>query len=175
METAVFGGGCFWCTEAIFRNLKGVKLATPGYSGGNVENPTYDQVCSGTTGHAEVIQIEFDPKVIPYKDLLDVFWNTHNPITLNRQGNDTGTQYRSTILYSSEKQKKEAEQSLSSLIKTGKYKNPIVTEIKPLNIFYPAEFYHQNYYEKNTEMPYCQFVISPKLKHLREKYADKLI
>ncbi len=173
-EIAVFGGGCFWCTEAIFKMLKGVVSVTSGYAGGQMDNPSYYKVSEGNTGHAEVIRIEFDPKVIPYRDLLDVFWHTHDPTTLNRQGADSGTQYRSVVLYGNDEQKKIAEESLKDLKKSGEFKNPIVTEIKPLDKFYEAEDYHKNYYEKYSFEPYCQVVISPKLQHLREKYSSKL-
>lgn len=171
-ETAVFGGGCFWCTEAIFKNLRGVISAIPGYAGGTAANPTYEEVCSGKTGHAEVIQIEFNPRVIPYQDLLDVFWNTHDPTTLNRQGSDVGPQYRSVIFFTNMEQKKIAELSLNKLEQLNKFKDPIVTEIKPLdNFIYEAEDDHKNYYEKNMNAPYCQLIISPKLIQLKEKYS----
>lgn len=173
-EVAVFGGGCFWCTEAIFESLKGVESITPGYAGGKIDNPSYHEVSSGETGHAEVIKIEFDPSVISYQDLLEVFWNTHNPTTLNRQGNDIGTQYRSIILYTSEQQKKIAEQSLEALKTSETFKDPIVTEIKPLEKFYEAEEYHKKFYTKHQDEPYCQLIISPKLQHLREKYSNKM-
>lgn len=173
-ETAVFGGGCFWCTEAIFESLKGVESVESGYAGGFLSNPSYEAVSQGTTGHAEVVKIKFDSTVIPYKDLLDIFWNTHNPTTVNRQGFDKGTQYRSIILYTTEEQKKEAEMSRNKLNKSGQYKIPIATEIKPLDKFYEAEEYHKRYYIKHVGEPYCQLVISPKLLHLREKYSSKL-
>lgn len=173
-ETAVFGGGCFWCTEAIFQQLKGVKSVTPGYAGGTTENPTYSKVCEGTTGHAQVIKIEFNPSIIPYSDLLEIFWNTHNPTTLNRQGNDEGTQYRSIILYTSDEQQQEAEESLKRIEELKQFNKPIVTEIKALEKFYQAEDYHQNYYNSNPGNPYCEVVISPKLAKLREKYSEKL-
>ena len=174
MKIAVFGGGCFWCTEALFKMLRGVTSVTPGYAGGTVKNPSYYDVSAGQTGHAEVIRIEFDPTVIPYKDLLDIFWNTHNPSSLNRQGADVGTQYRSIILYSTEEQKKIAEVSFNGEQKSGNHPSPIVTEIKPLTTFYEAEAYHKDYYAKNSHERYCQVVISPKVKHLREKYSSKL-
>ena len=173
-EVIVFGGGCFWCTETIFQQLKGVNRVVSGYTGGTTKNPTYTQVSSGTTNHAEVIQIEFDPTVIPYEVLLDIFFHTHNPTSLNRQGADTGTQYRSVILYSNNKQKETAEKFIEKLAKSGEFTNRIVTELKPLETFYPAEDYHQNFYTKNYDQPYCQLVISPKLTHLREQYSDKL-
>lgn len=171
-EIAVFGGGCFWCTEAIFQMLKGVISVIPGYAGGTTENPTYYDVSERNTGHAEVIKIEFDPSVIPYSDLLEIFWNTHNPTLLNRQGNDVGTQYRSIILYSSEEQKKTAEESLKKI--SGQFSEPIVTEIKPLVKFYQAEDYHKDYYNSNPGNQYCEIVISPKLQKFREKYSNKL-
>lgn len=173
-EIAVFGGGCFWCTEAIFKELKGVTSVTSGYAGGNVENPTYEQVSEGTTGHAEVIKIEFDPSVIPYRDLLDVFWHTHNPMTLNQQGADRGKQYRSIVLYTSSDQKQIAESMKKELTNSGEFEKPIVTEIAPLTTFFEAEGYHKDYYEKNSNAPYCELIISPKLTHLRQKYSSKL-
>ncbi|MGD0708541.1 MAG: peptide-methionine (S)-S-oxide reductase MsrA [Anaerolineaceae bacterium] len=173
-EIAVFGTGCFWCSEAIFRRLKGVASVTPGYAGGETVNPSYEQVCTGMTGHAEAARIEFDPSVIPYEDLLEVFWNVHDPTTLNRQGNDVGTQYRSIILYMTEEQHMAAEQSLKNLTASHAYKNPIVTEIQPLGEFYKAESYHKDYYEHHGNQPYCRLIISPKLNHLREKYAVKM-
>lgn len=171
-KKAVFGGGCFWCTEAIFPQLKGVKKVTPGYAGGETENPNYESVCSGNTGHAEVIEIEFDPNIISYKELLEIFFNTHDPTTLNRQGNDAGTQYRSIILYSSEKQKREAEDLISKI--GPEFKNPIVTEVKKLDKFYPAEEYHREYFKKNPDKAYCQFVISPKVKKFLSEYSKKI-
>lgn len=173
-ETAVFGGGCFWCTEAIFKSLKGILSVTPGYAGGHTHVPVYYEVAAGETGHAEVIRIEFDPQIISYEDLLDVFWNTHNPTTHNQQGSDYGTQYRSVIFYLSEDQKYIAEQSMKKLRSMHVYENAIVTEIIPLNRFYEAESYHKDYYTKHKDEPYCQLVISPKLQHLREKYLNKL-
>jgi peptide-methionine (S)-S-oxide reductase len=175
MEIATFATGCFWCSEAIFARLKGVKSVLPGYSGGKVQNPTYEQVCGGRTGHAESIQIEFDPLVISFKELLDVFWHTHDPTTLNRQGNDIGTQYRSVIFYHNEKQKEIAEKSRGEIESKGVYKNPIVTEIVPFTNFYPAEDYHRNYYEQNQDAPYCRFVIDPKIHKLLKQYGDGLV
>lgn len=174
METAVFGGGCFWCTEAIFQKLKGVESVMPGYAGGTVENPSYERVGMGTTGHAEVIKITFDPKIISYEDLLDIFWHVHDPTTLNKQGADVGTQYRSIILYTSEEQRKKAERSLSKMSESGEFSKPIITEIKQLDKFYDAESYHRNYFEKNSLQPYCQVIIAPKLSHFLEKYAAKV-
>src|ERR1044071_1932596 len=166
IETADFGGGCFWCMEAVFERLPGVVSVTSGYAGGHTENPTYHDVCTGTTGHAEITQIEFDPAKISYAQLLKVFWQAHDPTTLNRQGADEGTQYRSIILYHDEKQKAEAEKSKSEAQKN--FKHPIVTEIVLLKKFYPAEDYHQQYYDENANAPYCQIVIAPKL-HKLEK------
>ncbi len=174
LQTATFANGCFWCTEAIFQRLKGINSVKSGYSGGTVPNPTYEQVSSGETGHAESLQIEFDPQVISYATLLDVFWHTHNPTTLNRQGNDVGTQYRSAIFYADEEQKKLAEESKAALEKTKEFSDPIVTKIEELKEFYPAEGYHQNYFNRNGSAPYCQFVISPKVHKLLEKYGDKV-
>lgn len=174
MNTIVLGGGCFWCTEAIFKSLKGVKSVVPGYAGGTLKNPSYQDLHDQDTGHAEVIQIEFDEKIIPLHDLLDVFFHTHNPCTLNRQGADVGSEYRSIILYSDDKQKKIAEDLIKELQGSGEFKSPIVTEVSPLDMFYEAEDYHKDYYAKNKGMPYCDLVISPKLAHLRELYSDKL-
>lgn len=173
-ELATFGTGCFWCTEAIFKELKGVGKVMPGYAGGTVENPTFEQVASGNTDHAEVVQITFDPNIISYEDLLNVFWSVHDPTTLNRQGNDVGTQYRSVIFYHDQKQKDLAEESKKEAEKISLWKDPIVTEITQFINFYPAENYHKDYFEKNTDAPYCQFVINPKLTHFREKFKDKL-
>jgi peptide-methionine (S)-S-oxide reductase len=174
MEIATFANGCFWCTEAIFEELKGVVSAVSGYSGGQTENPTYKEVCEGATGHAECIQITFDPSMISYDELLEVFWKTHDPTTLNRQGNDIGTQYRSTIFYHTEEQKQKATQYKKELNESGAWSNPIVTEISPFTVFYPAENYHQQYFEVNGNAnPYCQFVIQPKLEKFRKVFADK--
>ncbi len=173
-ETATLGNGCFWCTEAVFQRLKGVKSVTSGYSGGTVKNPTYRQVCTGTTGHAEAIQVTFDPAVIPYEDLLAVFWHTHDPTTKDRQGNDVGTQYRSVIFYHNEKQKKIAEEFKAKLDASRVYAMPVVTEIVPYQVFYPAENYHQNYYNENSSQPYCRIVIGPKVEKLKKVFKDKL-
>ena len=170
IETATFAGGCFWCTEAIFKRLKGVETVTPGYSGGNVENPTYDQVYTGTTGHAEAIQIEFDPKTITFEKLLQVFFKLHNPTTLNRQGHDVGTQYRSAVFYHDQKQKETAENVKTGMQKI--YKGKIVTEIVPFGKFYKAENYHQNYFENNKSAPYCQVVINPKIQKLYKDFKN---
>ncbi len=174
METATFGSGCFWCTEAVFQQLKGVSSVVSGYSGGHVENPSYEQVCTGRTGHAEVCQIQFDPEQIPFEELLDVFFNTHDPTTLNRQGNDVGTQYRSVIFYHSERQKQIAERVKAELDKKGAWKNPIVTEIVPFEKLYPAENYHQNYFRNNPNQGYCRLVISPKLDKFQKVFKLKL-
>lgn len=171
-QIAVFGGGCFWCTEAIFQRLKGVKQVTPGYAGGTTPNPSYEQVCTGLTGHAEVIKIEFDPAQIPYEALLEVFFATHDPTTPDRQGNDRGTQYRSIVLAADEAQQAAAEKMIAQL--QPEYSDPIVTEIKPLGEFYPAEDYHVNYYNENKGQPYCSLIISPKLGKLREKYGERM-
>lgn len=171
-EVAVFGGGCFWCTEAVYQALKGIIQVLPGYAGGTTPNPTYEQVTTGRTGHAEAIRVEFDSSVISYKTLLTVFFGTHDPTTLNRQGHDTGTQYRSIILYTTPEQKQEAEAYMKEAQKD--LTDPIVTELKPLEKFYEAEDYHQNYYARNVEQPYCQFVINPKLSKLKEKFRDLL-
>jgi peptide-methionine (S)-S-oxide reductase len=171
-EIATFANGCFWCSEAIFERLKGVKSVLPGYSGGIVENPSYDQVCAGKTGHAESIQIEFDPKVLPFEKILDIFWHTHDPTTFNRQGNDIGTQYRSAIFYHNQKQKEIAEKSKRDLEKEGVYKDSIVTEITPFREFYVAEDYHKNYYDNHQDAPYCNFIIDPKVRKLLTKYGN---
>ena len=173
-ETATLANGCFWCSEAIFKRLKGVKSVLPGYSGGQVKNPSYEQVCSGRTGHAESIQIEFDPKIINFEKILDIFWRTHDPTTLNRQGNDVGTQYRSAIFYHDQKQKEIAEKSKNALENEGTYKDSIVTEITPYSDFYVAEDYHKNYYENNQNAPYCNFVINPKVSKLLLKYGNDM-
>tara|TARA_R110002073_G_scaffold181837_3_gene340175 strand:+ start:1043 stop:1810 length:768 start_codon:yes stop_codon:yes gene_type:complete len=174
LEVVTLGSGCFWCTEAVFRELKGVKSAVSGYSGGKVDNPTYKAVCSGTTGHAEVIQVTFDPQQIAFTDILKAFWETHDPTTLNRQGADVGTQYRSAIFYHNEKQKEEAASYKKQLDASGQFKSPIVTEITKFEKFYPAENYHQDYFKLNPENQYCQYVIRPKLEKFRSKFADKL-
>lgn len=176
LATAVFGGGCFWCTEAIFKELRGVRAVMPGYAGGAMDRPTYEDVSGGGTGHAEVILVEFDPAVVSYRDLLEVFFSTHDPTTLNRQGNDVGTQYRSVILYGDDAQKREAEAVMADLKAEGAYGGrAIVTELAPLERFFPAEGYHRDYYEKNRDSnPYCQVVIDPKLKRFREKFRALL-
>lgn len=172
IETATVANGCFWCSEAIFSRIKGIKSVLPGYAGGVIENPTYEEVCSGSTGHAESIQIEFDPGVISFEKVLDIFWLTHDPTTLNRQGNDIGTQYRSSIFYHDEKQRKLAEKSKKEIEKIGIYKDPIVTEIVPFKNFYVAEDYHKNYYDTHLDAPYCNYVIDPKIHKLFQKYEE---
>lgn len=174
LEVATLGAGCFWCVEAIFQDLKGVKSAVSGYSGGHVKNPTYKEVCRETTGHAEVIQVTFDPKVITFKEILEVFWETHDPTTLNQQGNDKGTQYRSAIFYHNDIQKDIAKQSRRDADKSGQWDNPIVTEIKPFKAFYKAENYHQDYYSLNGNQPYCTYVITPKVEKFKKQFKDKL-
>ena len=174
LETATFGAGCFWCIEAVFQQVEGVHTVVSGYTGGTTVNPNYRAVCMGMTGHAEVAQIEFDPDVISFKELLEVFWQTHDPTTLNRQGNDTGTQYRSAIFYHSETQQRIAEESKAEMDKSGIWDDPIVTEITEIDVFYPAEDYHQNYFQLNPKQPYCQFVIHPKMKKFTKDFKDKL-
>ena len=173
-ETATFGAGCFWCVEAVYQNLKGVQKVVSGYAGGKTPNPTYKQICTGQTGHAEVAQITYDPNQISYQDLLDVFWNTHDPTTLNRQGADTGTQYRSVIFYNDNHQKEIAEQAMAETDASGLWSNPIVTEISPILTFYPAEDYHQNYYQSNPSQPYCAVIISPKIRKLKKEFKHML-
>jgi peptide-methionine (S)-S-oxide reductase len=174
MALATFGAGCFWCVEAAFQQLKGVSSVVSGYSGGIVENPTYKQVCTGTTGHAEVCQIEYDPESITYEELLEVFFDIHDPTTLNRQGNDVGTQYRSVIFYHNEDQKNQAEKVKAELDTKGVWKNPIITEILPVSVFYKAEDYHQNYYSNNPNQSYCRVVIKPKLQKFEKIFKLKL-
>jgi peptide-methionine (S)-S-oxide reductase len=171
-KTAVFANGCFWCTEAVFSSLKGVSLVQSGYTGGHLANPTYDQVSDGTTGHAEAILIEYDPAVISYSDLLSVFFNTHDPTTLNRQGNDVGTQYRSAIFYADEEQKRAAEDLIHELNETKAYDRTVVTEVQPLGEFYPAEEYHSTYYKLHSDAPYCALVIAPKLEKLQKQFEN---
>ena len=165
-ETAVLGAGCFWCVEAVFQRLDGVQRVVPGYAGGNTHDPTYESVCSGTTGHAEVAKITFDPDTISYVQILDMFWRAHDPTTLNRQGSDTGTQYRSAIFHLNPEQEREAKLSKANAEESNAWKDPIVTEIKGLEIFHPAEDYHHNYYQSNPSQAYCKFVIEPKLRKL---------
>lgn len=173
-KLATFGSGCFWCSEAIFLDVEGVLKVESGYSGGTVKNPTYKQVCTGTTGHAEVIQLTYDPAVISFEELLEIFWHTHDPTTLNRQGNDVGPQYRSVIFYHDEEQRSLAEHYKKRLIEEKVYDNPVVTEITPFETFYVAEDYHQNYYALNGNAPYCTFVIQPKLEKFRKVFSEKL-
>ncbi len=173
-DTATFGTGCFWCTEAVFQELAGVLKVTSGYSGGHVANPTYDQVCSKQTGHAEVVQIVFDPEKLTFDELLEVFWQVHDPTTKDQQGNDIGPQYRSAVFYNSEEQKQLAEKYKQALDTSGAYRAPIVTEISPLKNFYPAEAYHQNFYSNNPTYGYCSYVIRPKLDKFEKVFKDKL-
>jgi peptide-methionine (S)-S-oxide reductase len=173
-EIAVFGGGCFWCTEAVFANLRGVTSVMPGYTGGHTQNPTYEQVSTGETGHAESIKIEFDPSQVSFHDLLTVFFATHDPTTLNRQGNDVGTQYRSAVFYTSPQQKQEAESFIAKITASDPGGRPVVTEIKPLDVFYDAESYHRNYFKNNPNQPYCQLIIEPKVEKLQKEFADLL-
>lgn len=174
LEIATFAGGCFWCTEAIFKRLKGVSSVISGYTGGIIENPTYEQVCAGKSGYAEAIQITFDPQIISFKTLLDIFWHTHNPTTLNQQGADIGTQYRSAIFYHNDIQKQNALDSKNMLEKSKVYSNPIVTKIEPFTKFYPAESYHKDYFDQNTSTPYCQIVIDPKIRKLIKEYSNQI-
>ncbi len=173
-KIAVFGGGCFWCTEAVFKMLKGVSSVEPGYAGGHTENPTYYQVSNGDTGHAEVIKIEYDPAQVKYRDLLTVFFGSHDATQVNRQGNDVGTQYRSVVLYTDDEQKKEAEEFIKELNASAKDGEPIATEVAPLTKFYPAEQEHLDYYARNKEQGYCQIIIAPKLQKVQEKFAELL-
>ena len=173
-QTAIFGGGCFWCIEAVFQRLEGVISVESGYSGGRVENPTYRQVCGGETGHVEVVRVTFDATRITYQDLLDVFFEVHDPTTPNRQGNDVGEQYRSVIYYTNDEQKMEAEETIARLNAERRYPTPIVTTVEPAQKFYVAEDYHQEYYDNNRMQPYCMFVISPKVKKLEKHFAEKL-
>ena len=174
LETVTFGSGCFWCTEAMFQNLRGVKTAVSGYSGGRTPNPTYEQICGGNTGHAEVVQVTFDPDAISLADLLRVFWRTHDPTTLNRQGHDSGTQYRSAIFYHNDEQRTVAEQYKAQLEKSNAFSAPIVTEITPFENFYPAENYHQKYFDLNPGASYCNVVIQPKVEKFNKEFADLL-
>jgi peptide-methionine (S)-S-oxide reductase len=174
LQTATFGEGCFWCCEAVFQRLRGVKSVISGYSGGNVDKPTYEQVCSGRTGHAEVIQITYDPNEIKFEDLLKVFWQTHDPTTPNQQGHDIGTQYRSAVFYHDEEQQRVAEAYKKQLDKSGAFKKPIVTEITPIKNFFPAENYHQDYFNLNPSQRYCEFVIRPKIEKLNKDFKALL-
>lgn len=174
LELATLGGGCFWCIEPVFDELEGVEDVVSGYSGGDRRNPTYEQVCSGATGHAEVVQIRFDPARVSYRELLQVFFTVHDPTQLNRQGNDVGTQYRSVIFYHSPEQKQTAEAVIEELTAAGLWPRPIVTELSPFKEFYPAEDYHQEYYRHNPQQPYCQIVVAPKVAKFRQKFANRL-
>jgi len=173
-EIATLGGGCFWCIEAVFDQLDGVSDVVSGYSGGQVINPTYKQVCSGETGHAEVVQVRFAPSTLSFRELLEVFFSVHDPTTLNRQGNDVGTQYRSAIFYHSEEQQRVAMELINELNESRAYSRPIVTEVAPFEQFYPAEDYHQEYFARNGGQPYCQFVVAPKVSKFRKQYAERL-
>ena len=174
LETATLGAGCFWCVEAVFDDLKGVEDVVSGYAGGHTENPTYREVCNGTTGHAEVAQIRFDPSVISFKDVLRVFFSVHDPTTLNRQGSDVGTQYRSAVFYNSEEQKQAAEEVVKEITDESVYDAPIVTEITPLKKFWVAEDYHQEYFANNPSQPYCTAIVAPKVAKFRKKFVDRL-
>ena len=174
-EMATFGGGCFWCLDAAFRQLKGVEKVVSGYAGGKRPNPTYEQVCSGATGHAEVVQITFDPGVISYRDLLGVFFTIHDPTTLNRQGPDEGTQYRSVVFYHSPEQQQAVKDVMAELKANAVWERPIVTEVAPLPAFYPGEAYHQDYFNKNPNQPYCAAVVAPKVSKFRKAYFDRLV
>lgn len=173
-ETATLAGGCFWCLEAVFLELEGVEKAVSGYTGGTVSNPTYEEVCTGSTGHAEAVQVTFDPEEITYRDILNIFFTIHNPTTLNRQGADVGTQYRSAIFYHSDEQKETAEAVIRDLESSAVWDSPIVTELVPLREFYPAEDYHRDYYSRNRDKPYCSLVIEPKVAKIRKHFTDRL-
>jgi peptide-methionine (S)-S-oxide reductase len=173
LEVATLAGGCFWCLEAVYLEMQGVIKVESGYMGGAPPNPTYEQVCSGRTGHAEVVQVTFDPEATTFGEILDVFFTIHDPTTLNRQGNDVGTQYRSAIFYHSEEQKAVAEKAISELNGAGKFPDPIVTIVEPASEFYRAENYHQDYYKRNSSQPYCMFVVRPKVQKFQAKFADK--
>ncbi len=173
-KQATFGAGCFWCVEAVFQEVKGVEQVVSGYTGGFVPNPTYEQVCTGRTGHAEVARLTYDPSVVTFPELLEIFWLTHDPTTLNRQGNDIGTQYRSAVFYHDAEQKEQAEFYKKKINESGAYRNPIVTEIVPLGEFYVAEKYHQNYFRSQPNVPYCRFVIQPKMDKFRKAFKEKL-
>lgn len=174
IKKATFGAGCFWCVEAVFQQLKGVKSVVSGYTGGKVKDPTYREVCGGRTGHAEVTQVTYDEDIISFDELLEVFWKTHDPTTLNKQGADVGTQYRSAVFYHDEEQRKKAEGYKKKLDEAGAFDDPIVTEISPMTVFYEAEDAHQNYYNQNSEQPYCAIVIRPKVEKVKRVFADKL-
>lgn len=173
-ETATLGGGCFWCLEAVFDDLRGVESVVSGYAGGHVPSPSYEQVCAGSTGHAEVVQVTFDPAEVSFRDILDVFFTIHDPTTPNRQGGDVGTQYRSAVFYHDDEQKRTAEQAIRDLEAEGVWENPIVTQVVPLTEFYPAEDYHQEYFARNPRAGYCQVVIAPKVSKFRKQYLSRL-
>ena len=173
-EIAVFGGGCFWCTEAVFKMLKGVMSVEPGYSGGAMPDPTYEQICNGNTGHAEVVKIEYDPTLVKYRTLLTIFFASHDSTTLNRQGSDVGTQYRSVIFYTTEQQREEALKFIEELNNSSEEGSPVVTEVTPLEKFYPAENYHRDYYARNKDQQYCQVIIAPKLQKVQKEFAELL-
>jgi peptide-methionine (S)-S-oxide reductase len=173
-EQAIFGGGCFWCTEAVFKMLRGVSAVCPGYSGGKLPNPTYEQVCNGNTGHAECVRIEYDPAQVKYESLLTVFFGSHDPTTRNRQGNDVGTQYRSVIFYTTPEQKAVAEKFIADINASNPNGKPIVTEVVPLEKFYPAESYHEDYFARNKGNPYCEIIINPKLEKVQKEFAELL-
>ena len=175
MEVATLGGGCFWCLEAVFDEMAGVDHVESGYAGGTVVNPTYAQVCTGTTGHAEVVQVTFDPEVISYEDILDVFFSIHDPTTLNRQGADVGTQYRSVVFYHSEAQKAAVEAKIATLNQSGQWRNPIVTQVQPFEVFYEAEGYHQEYFVNNRRQPYCMAVVAPKVHKFEKKFPEFIL
>ncbi len=173
-QTAIFAGGCFWCLEAVFQRVTGVESVESGYMGGTVDNPTYRQVCGGDTGHAEVVRVTFDPRQVSYHDLLAVFFAIHDPTTPDRQGNDVGTQYRSAVFYLSEEQREQAELAIAEVEASGEYADPVVTEVEPAGRFYPAEDYHQNYFNQNSSQPYCQYVVAPKVQKFLKLFAGKL-
>jgi peptide-methionine (S)-S-oxide reductase len=173
-ETATLGGGCFWCTEAVFQELRGVRSVVPGYSGGRLANPSYERVCDGDTGHAEVVQVRFDPTELDYADLLRIFFTVHDPTTRNRQGNDVGTQYRSVILYHTPEQRRQAEAVVAEIDAAHLWRGPIVTEIVPFEAFYPAESYHRDYFRRNPEKSYCQLIVAPKVAKFRAHFQDRL-
>ncbi len=173
-EIAVFGGGCFWCTEAVFKMINGVSLVLPGYAGGTIANPSYEQVSGGNTGHAEVIYIEYDSSIVNYNDLLTIFFASHDGTTLNRQGNDVGTQYRSVVFYTTDEQKSKAESFINEINSSSKEGQKLVTEVVPLDKFYKAESYHEDYYSRNKDAPYCQIIINPKLEKVQKQFADLL-
>jgi len=174
LETAILGNGCFWCTEAVFQLLKGVISVKSGYCGGSTANPDYKSVCTGLTGHAECLEIKYNPDLISFEDLLEVFWKTHDPTTLNRQGNDVGTQYRSVVFYINDTQKQIARDYMEQLDKSGLFEHPIVTTLEPFSTFYPAENYHNNYFNENGSAPYCKFIVRPKVEKFKKSFTDKL-